>query len=70
MKREDYLLIGCGVRIKEERCRGMYRLEILRRREEPPFVLFCTLKGLWKKGIQLVGFVIKEELKRMKGGAR
>lgn len=70
MKREDYLLIGCGFRIKEERSWGLYRLEMLRGMEEPPFVLFCTRKGLWKKGVQLIGFVIKEELKRLKGGAR
>lgn len=71
MKRENCLLIGCGFRIKEEGESGtVYRVEVLRRKEEPPFVLFCTRKGLWTKGVQLLKFVVKEELKRLKGGAR
>lgn len=65
-RKEDYLLIGNGFRIKKE-TETLYRVEYLRRTTEPPFVVFSTLKGIRRLAILLLGFVIKEKLK---GGAR
>ena len=65
-KKEDYLLIGNGFRIKKE-TEELYRVEYLRRATEPPFVVFSTLKGIRRQAKLLRGFVIKEKLK---GGAR